>query len=151
MSHYQSLKAALNPSMRKKIVGFFMIVLAFFWLIFKSTHGGIVLFDVFYSLTFFCLGLITNIEGRGYYIFRKPYVLIEEDRFEIKTDVVTYSIAWDNVDKIDFLSSAIIVVLKDGEEQQVPLAHLNPHCVVYLRELFSDVTFENHVNITFYA
>lgn len=150
MELYQSLQNGFMPSVGKKRLGTVMILLALLMIALRVKQLDFVpVFDVFYSSLVFAFGLVLLIWGRGYRFFVKMYVRFNNKGFELKVDEPTFIIDWSEIKNIEFSSEFLVVNLSSQETVNVSLSHLNPNCVDFLKHLFSEVTWERKVPITF--
>lgn len=150
MDLYQSLQDGFKPSSRKKGIGTFMVLLALLIII-----AGVIkpsffpVLDVVYGLFLLLLGVITIIWGRGYRFFVNMYVWVNKDGFELKVERRPCKVQWSQIEKIIFRPEVIAIRLYDDDPIDVPLDHLNPNCVIFLQQIFSEATWEKEVPISF--
>lgn len=150
MELYKSLQDALIPSLPKKRIGTLMSFLALLILFVRFVIVGFRPdVDLLLSIFLFFVGILLFLLGRGYRFFVKMYIAIHQEGFEIKVDRQVYQVAWKAVVSICFLSEELHVVLKDKRQLTIALSHLNPNCIKYLKEVFSEATWDAQIPISF--
>jgi len=150
----------LNINLNKKDInsytaftlgGMFLVVGIYFFLQSGKDEKGFDGFDWAYLIFFAVLGLAFMMKGFGV-AFRKAFVKIDEVKISLKPDLNSkvQTIYWDNIQSIQEITIRYIINLKNGETDEIILAHFSLDVSDQIKETIEQIANEKQIPINIF-